>query len=201
MSITVKWGKERLHIILPSPDPKLGTIRELLADHTHIPFENIKLIYGGGIMKDDNYPISAYGIREGSTIHMVGGTELPPSRNGPPLPKQAPRRPTESDLIQRIQDELQKTRSSLLPPLNEFFQAIVPSSHSAIPELEREHTRLGELLLQSLLRLDALTPEGTWENARLQRKGAVREVQGLLDKLDEGWQQCKSQAVKVDHHQ
>jgi hypothetical protein len=73
MSLTVKWGKERygssisllgpdfllcarLHITLPSPDPKLGVIRQTLADYSHVPPENIKLIFGGGIMKDNNYP-------------------------------------------------------------------------------------------------------------------------------------------------
>ena len=50
-----------------------------------------------------------------------------------------------------------------------------------------EHKRLDELLLQSLLRLDAITPDGSWEEARRERKSAVKEVQGLLNKLDAGW--------------
>ena len=54
-------------------------------------------------------------------------------------------------------------------------------------DAEQEHVRLGELLLQSLLRLDAITAEGEWELARRERKGAVREVQALLDRLDGGW--------------
>ena len=54
-------------------------------------------------------------------------------------------------------------------------------------DIEREHVRLGELLLQSLLRLDAITAEGEWETARRERKGAVKEVQALLDRLDGGW--------------
>ena len=54
-------------------------------------------------------------------------------------------------------------------------------------DLTQEHTRLGELLLQSLLRLDAINAEGEWEEARKERKSAVREVQGLLDRLDGGW--------------
>lgn len=54
-------------------------------------------------------------------------------------------------------------------------------------DFEREHVRLAELLLQSLLRLDAITAEGEWENARKERKGAVKEVQALLDRLDGGW--------------
>ncbi|GJJ06461.1 hypothetical protein Clacol_000653 [Clathrus columnatus] len=194
MSIHVKWGKERLHIVLPSPDPKLGTIRESLAEYSHVPIENIKLIYGGGIMKDDSYPISMYGIQEGSTIHMVGSTDRPPSRNASsPVPKPPPSRPTESDLIRKIQAELHKTRESLIPPLD-LFLTRTASSPAPRPELEKEHMRLGELLLQSLLRLDALTPEGTWEDARSQRRGAVREVQGMLDKLDNSWQGCKDNA-------
>ena len=43
------------------------------------------------------------------------------------------------------------------------------------------------MLLQSLLRLDAISAEGEWETARRERKGAVKEVQALLDRLDGGW--------------
>lgn len=46
----------RLHITLPSSDPKLGVLRETLAEYSHVPIENIKLIFGGGIMKDDSFP-------------------------------------------------------------------------------------------------------------------------------------------------
>ena len=55
------------------------------------------------------------------------------------------------------------------------------------PDLAQEHVRLGEMLLQSLLRLDAINAEGEWEQARVERKKAVKEVQGLLDRLDSGW--------------
>ena len=52
---------------------------------------------------------------------------------------------------------------------------------------EKDHARLGELLLQSLLRLDGIAAEGEWEQARRERKAAVKEVQMLLDRLDESW--------------
>lgn len=52
---------------------------------------------------------------------------------------------------------------------------------------KKEHIRLGELLLQSLLRLDGVTPDTQWEDARRERKDAVREVQTLLDQLDAAW--------------
>ncbi|EIM82742.1 uncharacterized protein STEHIDRAFT_170950 [Stereum hirsutum FP-91666 SS1] len=57
--------------------------------------------------------------------------------------------------------------------------------------LEFEHTRLGELLLQALLKLDAVSFEGGWEDARRERKEAVRVVQGLLDRLDGGWRESR----------
>ena len=127
---------------------------------------------------------------------MVGASDRPPTRNAPAPPRETSQRATEPELISKIHEELQQTRQSLVPPLDIFLETLSSSTYPPIPELEHEHVRLGELLLQSLLRLDALMPEGTWEDARALRKGAVREVQGLLDKLDDGWRACKSHLVK-----
>lgn len=193
MSIHVKWGKERLHVALPSPDPRLGAIRQSLAEYSQIPIEHIKLIYGGAIMKDDACPISVYGIKEGSTIHMVGSADRPPTKDAPSsTPKASSLKSAESDFIQKIQDEVHRIRS--LVPLLDQFSVRTKSSPAPLAELKKEHMRLGELLLQCLLRLDALTPEGTWEEARSQRKGVVCEVQGMLDKLDDSWQNCRDNA-------
>ena len=60
-------------------------------------------------------------------------------------------------------------------------------------DLEYEHGRLGELLLQSLLRLDLLTLDGSWTEARQERKSAVREVQVMLDRLDGSWRARQQQ--------
>lgn len=63
-----------------------------------------------------------------------------------------------------------------------------PAATTAVVEdVDMEHRRLGELLLQSLLRLDVINLDGAWTDARKERKGAVKIVQGLLDKLDGGW--------------
>jgi hypothetical protein len=50
--------------------------------------------------------------------------------------------------------------------------------------LAKERLRLSELLLQSLLRLDAITTDSEWEEARKERKAGVKEVQTLLDRID-----------------
>jgi hypothetical protein len=114
---------------------------------------------------------------------------------------------TEESIITQIRSELDQVRSTLLPSVDVFLRNItIPPSQTQHPEsvmhqplndseipvavtqsLEKEHTRLGELLLQSLLRLDAITTDGTWEDARAERKGAVQEVQRVLDRLDSEW--------------
>ncbi|KAI0633443.1 hypothetical protein C8Q77DRAFT_1115016 [Trametes polyzona] len=213
MSILVKWGRERLRFDLPPPDSKLGQLRHEIAQYTQLPEHSFKLIHAGAVMKDDNAPISAYGLKAGSTIALVGGGEpLPPapSKASSARKEKAPR--TEESTISQIRSELDKVRATLRPDVDSFLVALSPSSAAAQvgpspiatapppkpasasgstarppADLEQEHVRLGELLLQSLLRLDAINAEGEWEEARRERKGAVKEVQALLDKLDGGW--------------
>lgn len=213
MSLVVKWGRERLHFSVPPPDAKLGELRKQIADYTQLPSGSFKLIHAGAVMKDDSAPISAYGIKRGSTIALVGGGEpiKPPSSKASSAHAQkAPH--TEESTISQIRSELDKVRLTLKPDVDTFLLALSPASAPAhvgpeptrtVPapkpasaaasgtqqplDLEREHVRIGELLLQSLLRLDAISAEGEWELARRERKGAVKEVQGLLDRLDGGW--------------
>ncbi|TBU29505.1 hypothetical protein BD311DRAFT_756272 [Dichomitus squalens] len=210
MSLVVKWGRERLHFSVPPPNTKLGDFRREIADYTQLPSGSFKLIHAGAVMKDDSAPISAYGIKPGSTIALVGGGEPikpPSSKASSAQTHKAPR--TEENTISQIRGELDKVRATLQPDVDAFLDALAPANAAAhvgpeptVPalptkpaygaalgslDLGREHVRLGELLLQSLLRLDAITAEGEWEAARRERKGAVKEVQGLLDRLDGGW--------------
>ncbi|KZV81626.1 hypothetical protein EXIGLDRAFT_685811 [Exidia glandulosa HHB12029] len=187
MSILVKWGTERLQFSLPSPDTKLGQLRQMLAEHTSLDPKSFKLIHAGAVMKDDNAPISTYGIQNRSTLALVGTNEKPPTGS---TKSAAAERPTEQSTIARVQGELAAVRSNLLQPVEGFLASIHPPEGEKQPtrgDTAQEHKRLDELLLQSLLRLDAITPDGAWEDARRERKLAVREVQGLLDKLDAGW--------------
>ena len=123
-------------------------------------------------------PVSSYGLKNKSNIAVVGGPEQVST---------APGRKTEQHVITQIVSELDKVRTELLPSVDNFLDSI--SNRAIIPGdgLDQEHTRLGELLLQSLLRLDAIHAESEWEQARKDRKAGVREVQTLLDRLDTGW--------------
>jgi hypothetical protein len=88
---------------------------------------------------------------------------------------------------------LSSVRDGLLPDVERFVGGLSDTELGSItPAQESEHRRLGELLLQALLRLDALAAEGEWADARAARRGAVREVQGVLDRLDERWKDAKA---------
>ncbi|KAF9222727.1 hypothetical protein BS17DRAFT_179145 [Gyrodon lividus] len=210
--IHVKWGRDILHFPTPPPNTPLGKLRADLAEYTHLPPTSFKLVHAGAVMKDDSAPLSAYKIRENSTIALIGGHSLPeaPSAAGvprPPPPKQKALQ-TEEGTISAIHAELERVRSTLLPDVDAFVRALLhlPSdaettTSAPTPDISSslnssslskpsplDHTRLSELLLQSLLRLDALHMSGAdWPEARQQRKAAVREVQGVLDRLDGAW--------------
>ncbi|KAH7929814.1 hypothetical protein BV22DRAFT_1102131 [Leucogyrophana mollusca] len=229
MLIRVKWDRETLHFPLPPPETKLAQLRHDLAEYTHLPPQSFKLVHAGAVMKDDNAPLSAYNIRENSTIALIGGHTQPPSQQPPQRQQQKPKQPlTEQSTISAIQAELERVRTTLVPPVDDFVQALshppdlvptitstapapapssgytpatappfpppYPTSHPTAQNTAQniatplEHTRLSELLLQSLLRLDAFHfSNSDWPDARAERKAAVREVQSVLDRLDGAW--------------
>lgn len=123
-------------------------------------------------------PVSSYGLKNKSTIAVVGGPEQVST---------APERKTENHVIAQIGSELDKVRTGLLPSVDKLLDSLPNQTITPGDGLDQEHKRLGELLLQSLLRLDAIHAESEWEQARKDRKAGVREVQALLDRLDTGW--------------
>ena len=154
-----------------------------------------------------NCTITVIGSSE--QLQEPGSTSLGPgSRGVPSAKKQAAGPPTQQGTLQAIQAEVDAVRTSLKPSVTIFLSSIQPAvianpSSTTDPTSEplltptpappttakarEEHNRLGELLLQALLRLDAIMPESEWADARSARKLAVKEVQGLLDELDDAW--------------
>jgi hypothetical protein len=90
-------------------------------------------------------------------------------------------------MVKTIQAEIDLMHRELLPSLIAFEASLSATEKSSQESLKQEYTRLGELLLQTLLRLDSFTPEGEWEEARKARKAAVKEIQGLLTRIDTAW--------------
>ncbi|KAJ6625476.1 hypothetical protein B0H10DRAFT_2001494 [Mycena sp. CBHHK59/15] len=187
--VHLKWNADRFDFDLPPPTTPLSAIRSAVAAYTHLAPDGFKLVHKGALMKDDNAPISAYHLRQSSTIAVV---EIPSPPSQPqhqqqpqppkPLAKQKPVAPARSEqaIISTIQTELANVRAELSPAVDDLL------AMQQQPTKAKEHIRLSELLLQSLLRLDAITTDGEWEAARKERKAAVKEVQALLDRLDGG---------------
>ncbi|KIM29688.1 hypothetical protein M408DRAFT_328554 [Serendipita vermifera MAFF 305830] len=208
MDITVKWGSERFTIPFPDASTPLGTLKATLEERTSIPQTQFKLVHGGAILKDNNAPLSAYKIKPGSTLTLIGSTSSIPSKRETANVPAGPDVRTESGMNAAIQAELQKVEKTITPDLTALLSALsfspqkavsegeesaaesaaVPTADQFTPEtLKQTYGRVGELLLQSLLRLDALTPPTEWEETRRARKAAVKQVQASLDALDMAW--------------
>lgn len=133
-------------------------------------------------MKDDNAPISTYKIRQNSVIVvLVASPEA--------ISKQKPETASEQSTISLIQSEIASFRQDLSPSVVQFLAEVENTRQSLSAPQRQEYTKLGELMLQRLLRLDAIPADGEWDVARKERKTAVKEIQSLLDRLDSVWNQ------------
>ncbi|KAJ3910297.1 BAG domain-containing protein [Lentinula edodes] len=193
MHLNIKWGKERTTLTLEDPTLPISALKNYISQWSHLPPESIKLIHSGAVLKNDNAPLSSYRFRPNATIQVVGSAETIP------VPPRGSAQKSETTIMTQIQEQLTLVRSSLVPSLEKFLQTLPTQSNTTIPfdstsnpptspaSIHKEHARLSEMLLQSLLTLDAITVDGEWVQARQERKTAVREVQGYLDQLDAAW--------------
>ncbi|CAA7261707.1 unnamed protein product [Cyclocybe aegerita] len=173
MPVTVHWGRDRFCFDLPPPDTKLAAIRNSIAAYTQLAPAAFAIVHDGAVCADDNAPISVYHLRPNSALAIVANTEAP-----------APFKNTEHAQIAAIQAELNTVNTALRPAHHQF---IADLAHQPRASLTKEHLRLSELLLQALLRFDAIVPERDWATARAHRKAAVKDLQSLLDQLDSAW--------------
>ncbi|KAF4621159.1 hypothetical protein D9613_000465 [Agrocybe pediades] len=182
MPVTVRWGNHRFEFELPPPDTTLAAIRQSIAAYTQLGLHDFQIVHDGAVMADDNATsmyfvqlLSAYHLRPNSSIAIVANADLP-----------APFKNSEQAQIATIRAELDAARTRLLPLQQQFLRDL-HACPTTKKHLAKDHTRIGELLLQALLRLDAIAPEQDWATARADRKAAVKELQSLLDQLDSEW--------------
>ncbi|KAJ7924970.1 hypothetical protein B0H13DRAFT_2315034 [Mycena leptocephala] len=184
--VHLKWNSERFSFDLPAPNTPLSAIRSSVAEFTHLPRDAFKLIHKGAVMKDDNAPSCIRVSNPPVLYHRRRRDRPPPQPQQVPPPKPPPKQKTaapvrtEQAIISTIQTELATVREELSPAVDHLL-ASAAAKQTPRP---KEHIRLSELLLQSLLRLDAIVTDGEWDTARKERKAAVKEVQALLDRLD-----------------
>ena len=119
----------------------------------------------------------------------------------------------EPALARRIRETRDKALGPIMPELDKlerYFASL--NNNAAAPQQqgqvqpraaaedvnERPNERLpvflSETLLQSLLKLDSIEIPVGWQDARKERKEAVRDVQAVLDRIDRAKEQMKATA-------
>ncbi|PWN31921.1 uncharacterized protein FA14DRAFT_138405 [Meira miltonrushii] len=150
--VEVIWGRERLMIPVDEQLPNQATLRNLkesISHFTSIPYEQVKLIMGGLVLKDERAPLSAFGIRTGSRLQLIGTSGGVPIQGDRPGAKQSvfdegssggagkmskgeelARRKKEREedvseqgLLTRINETVTDVRKDLLPEVLEFEQS------------------------------------------------------------------------------
>lgn len=93
---------------------------------------------------------------------------------------------------------LADARTALVPAVSARNQALYgPPKSPSSPEyagLVKQHLFIGENLLQTLLWLDGVVCQPTWDEARAERKAAVKYVQGQLDECDAAMKTLKERS-------
>ncbi|KAF9412865.1 hypothetical protein BGZ94_000907 [Podila epigama] len=206
--LTISWNAEKYTIDFPGRilgSIKLGELREICKDLTGIPLGGLTLFLGGATMKDDNAPLSCFGIKPNSRVVVDGYKPTDEdikqmTTNGDP---------EEYALILRIQNSLQKTQEFVAEHMHKYEQDVeayiqskpAPFSFDAMPaprkRLQDTHGMLSENLLQSLLKLDGVTCQPDFEVARVKRREAVKATQKLLDQIDGSNAKVKKTDVKL----
>ncbi|KAF9583187.1 hypothetical protein BGW38_010073 [Lunasporangiospora selenospora] len=147
VKINIKWSREKTAFEFKDrqslSEIRLGELRQCCHEWSRVPISGITLIYAGAMMKDDNAPLSCFGIKPNGIINMMGTrptkTDIQTlTTNGDP---------EEYALIVKIQTTMDKARqlaSDLLPKFQAAVQDYLrahppptispPSSTSASPD-------------------------------------------------------------------
>jgi hypothetical protein len=157
------------------------------------------------MMRDPALSLLKYGLKNGSTVLMLKDvfqsiqwlTDLQRSQsvtnstqklNKTPSTASVSLSRTESLVLQRLESIVVEARESLVPMIEKYktdAQTVLAARRNEQPKLLKDsHAKLGELLMQSLLKVDGVTFDSSFEMARLKRKQTVAFFQDLLDTID-----------------
>ncbi|KAF9930626.1 hypothetical protein FBU30_000252 [Linnemannia zychae] len=205
--INIKWGREKKTFTFQDKptlaDIRLGELRRACHEWSKVPLGGLTLIYAGATMKDDNAPLSCFGIKPNGQITMMG--TRPTKTDISTLTTHGD--PEEYALIVKIQNSLQSTLNLVAEHIPRYEQAVKSylALHSTSPpavtqqqqqpsqqeppvtrkQLQDAHILLSENLMKSLLTFDGVVCRQDFEVARATRREAVKETQRLLDSVDE----------------
>ncbi|KAF8937653.1 hypothetical protein BGZ58_002354 [Dissophora ornata] len=211
----IRWNHEKYTIDFEGKvlgQIKLRDLKEICKDLTGVPLGGLSLTFGDATMKDDNAPLSCWGVKPGSkvVVHGIKPTvkyswykqqlqiEIHIFEEVVEQIKEMTTNgdPEEYALILRISGSLQKSKDFVVEHLPKYVEESAayhaskpaPFSMQAMPpprkKLHDLHGMMSENLLQSLLALDGVTCKPEFEVARVKRREAVKETQKLLDVID-----------------
>lgn len=124
----------------------LGHLRHEIASITSLPYEKIKLIHRGLVMRDDRLPLTSYGLSEGSRIGLVGSREegdRPGAKTSVGIgalsigeQKAREKKAKEADtseqgLMNRITEALDAARKDLFPEVEQVERAATAATSSS----------------------------------------------------------------------
>jgi hypothetical protein len=184
---------------------------QTLSNQIGIPPTQLKLIHNGAVLKSSTSSIASCGIKNGSTLVVVGANSVPSSGTGEgtaaAVPVQHKKKKevvptTDEGLVEfvagkaTIVDELQPQVDQFQRDVDAYLASKAnPSAASddvpTLTAIHQAHMKLSELLLQGLLKLDSIDVPSPFTKSRAARKEAVRKVQNALNLVDAGWKNAK----------
>jgi BAG domain/Ubiquitin family len=191
-TIEIHHGKQTLRLTFPPGTLEALPVAELKSQarkEARLPDDmTIKLLFQGKRL-DDKDTVGKYNVRNGSRILMTSSKkpERPPSesRSGTSTPKP---KPTSSAVApQTPLEKIAAIRQDSKHLYGERVSTFVKNPPSTRKERLETKERLNELLLQQLMKFDNvdISPDDFASNeARLERKAAIKWVQGLMDEID-----------------
>ena len=196
-TIELRHGKQVYHLEFPPGTLSITPVSELKSRaRKEAKLSNdveIKLLFQGKRL-DDKEQVGKYNVRDGSRILMTSSKKLekPPvpqssTKSSTPKPKPLPPTPTPPVAPQSPLEKISAIRQGIKNMYGGQITAFVRTPPATRKERVETKARLSELLLQQLLKFDdvVIDPDDyASKEARLERKAAVKWVQGLMEEVD-----------------
>lgn len=204
-TIEIRHGKQVYHLTFPPSTLStilISDLKSLARKEAHVsPEVEIKLLFQGKRL-DDKEPAGKYNIRDGSRILMTSSKkfEKPPlseskaavplptssSKSSTPKPSPRPSTPVQQKPLSSL-EKISSIRQGIKTTYGGQINTFLTNPPATRKERVETKARLSELLLQQLLKFDDVVIDpndyGSKE-ARLERKAAVKWVQGLMEAID-----------------
>ncbi len=120
--------------------PTLSDLKTEIAAITSIPYEQIKLVVGGLVMKEDKAQLARYGLKEGSRVMLIGTAggiqgdtvgqkeastaAREAQANAARLRKQKEEDQSEGGLLRRIGEIVNNVKTDLLPEVEQLSRSV-----------------------------------------------------------------------------